>query len=135
MNQLKRTRQSVHTADDAKGWLQINQKNKRWAPKRSWQRLDQLPAPCRNYVHSVDWTCSDKVESVSSLCCQPLELKRADEVERRVAPDGVLEAVDVATDRVGRLGPALECHAPDEFGLQRLEEGLDHRVVEAISLP
>ncbi len=51
-----------------------------------------------------------------------------------MAPDGVVEVVDVAADGSGRLGTALEDGAPDEFGLQRLEEGLDHRVVVAISL-
>lgn len=51
-----------------------------------------------------------------------------------MAPDGVVESVDVAADRGGRLGPGLEDGAPDELGLQRLEEGPDHRVIVAISL-
>ena len=37
-----------------------------------------------------------------------------------MAPDGAVEAVDVAADRDGRLGPAPEAGAPDEFGLERL---------------
>lgn len=38
---------------------------------------------------------------------QPLELKRADEVERRMAPDGIVESVDAARDRGGRLCPGV----------------------------
>ena len=34
----------------------------------------------------------------SILCCPPFELKRADEVERRMAADGIVEAVDVTAD-------------------------------------
>ena len=51
-----------------------------------------------------------------------------------MASDGIVEAVDIASDCGGRFGPALEDGAPDEFGLQRLEERLDHGVVEAVSL-
>ena len=69
----------------------------------------------------------------SLLRGQPFELKRADEVERRMAPDGVVEAVDVVADRGCRLDPALEDGAPDELGLERLEEGLDHGVIKAVS--
>lgn len=39
------------------------------------------------------------------LCGLPLELKRADEVERGMEPDGVVEAIDVSADRGGDLGP------------------------------
>lgn len=53
------------------------------------------------------------------LRCPPFELKRADEVEREMAADWVVEAVDVTADRGGRLGAALEDGTPDEFGLQR----------------
>ncbi len=68
------------------------------------------------------------------LRCPPFELKRADEVERRMAPDRVVEAVDISTDRGGRLGPGLEDGAPDEFGFQGLEEALDHGIIVAVSL-
>ena len=51
-----------------------------------------------------------------------------------MSPDGIVEAVDIASDFGGRFSPAPEDSAPDEFGLQRLEERLDHGVVEAVSL-
>src|SRR6202041_766126 len=70
----------------------------------------------------------------SILRCPPFELKRADEVERRMAADGIVEAVDVTADCDRRFDPALEDGAPDEFGLEGLEERLDHGVVEAVSL-
>src|SRR5258708_13025067 len=71
----------------------------------------------------------------SILRCPPFELKRADEVERRMAADGIVEAVDVTADCARGFDPALEYGAPDEFGLEGLEERLDHGVVEAVSLP
>ena len=64
----------------------------------------------------------------------PFELGGADEVERRVAPQGIVEAVDVAGQVVSRLGPGQEHGAPHEFALQGLEERLDHRVVVAVPL-
>ena len=49
--------------------------------------------------------------------------------------DGVVEAIDVAADGSRGVGACLEGGAPDEFGFQRLEECLDHGVVEAVSPP
>ena len=46
-----------------------------------------------------------------------------------MAPDGIVESVDVAPDRVLGFSPALEDGAPDQFGFQGLEEGLDNSVV------
>ena len=73
------------------------------------------------------------MESVFDFTPPFSELKRADEVERRMA-DGSVEAVDVTADCAGGFDPALEEGAPDEFGLEGLEERLDHGVVEAVSL-
>src|ERR1700722_6987884 len=70
----------------------------------------------------------------SILRCPPFELKRADKVERRMAADGIVEAVDITADCDRGFDPALEDGAPDEFGLEGLEERLDHGVVEAVSL-
>lgn len=53
----------------------------------------------------------------------------ADEVERQMAPDRVIEAVDVMGDR----SPCPEDGAPDELGFQCLEERLDHRIVITIA--
>src|ERR1700733_12588301 len=47
---------------------------------------------------------------------------------------GIVEAVDVTADCDRGFDPALEDGAPDEFGLEGLEERLDHGVVEAVSL-
>ena len=48
-----------------------------------------------------------------------------------MAPDRIVEAVDITADRELSLGSCLEDGAPDEFGFQRLEERLDHRICEA----
>jgi hypothetical protein len=47
---------------------------------------------------------------------------------------GFVEAVDIASDFGGRFSPAPEDSAPDEFGLQRLEERLDHGVDAPMSV-
>src|SRR3954467_10531116 len=51
-----------------------------------------------------------------------------------MAPAGIVEAVAVAGQSLGRLSSRLEDGAPDQFALQRLEERLDHRVVIAVAL-
>ena len=51
-----------------------------------------------------------------------------------MAADGIVEAVDVTADCACGFDPALEDGAPDEFGLEGLEERLDHGVVEAVAL-
>ena len=43
-----------------------------------------------------------------------------------MAADGIVEAVDVTADCDRRFDPALEDGVPDEFGLEGLEERLDH---------
>jgi integrase-like protein len=70
----------------------------------------------------------------SILPCPPFELKWADEVERRMAAEGIVEAVDVTADCDRGFDPAREDGAPDAFGLEGLEERLDHGVVEAVCL-
>lgn len=50
-----------------------------------------------------------------------------------MAPDGVVEAVDVAADGVLRLQAGCEDGAPDELGFQGFEERLHHGVIVAIS--
>src|SRR6478609_5268773 len=77
---------------------------------------------------------SEEWRAVLVLRDPPLELKRALEVEGRMAADGIIEGVDVSADGGCRVGPALEDGAPDEFALQRFEEGFDHRVIVAVSL-
>lgn len=59
---------------------------------------------------------------------------RADIVERGVAPDRVVEAVDIAGNGLRGLVTGIEDGAPDHLGFDRLEERLDHSVVVAISL-
>jgi hypothetical protein len=46
----------------------------------------------------------------------------------------VVEAVDVAGQGAMRFSPGLEHGAPDQFGLEGLEERLDHGVVVAVPL-
>ena len=50
-----------------------------------------------------------------------------------MAPDGVVEAVDIAGNGLRGLGAGVEDGSPDEFGFDRLEERLDHGVIVAIS--
>lgn len=47
---------------------------------------------------------------------------------------GVVEAVDVSEERIGHLLSCLPLVPPDEFSLQRFEEGLDKGVIITISL-
>jgi hypothetical protein len=51
-----------------------------------------------------------------------------------MASDGIVEAIDIAADGDCGIVPRLEGGAPDEFGFQRLEERLDHRIVVAVAL-
>jgi hypothetical protein len=92
------------------------------------------PELCGKLGDGVSGLAPHLRRAFSSLRGLPLELKRADEVERRMAADGIVEAVDIAPDCGGRFSSAPEDGAPDEFGLQRLEERLDHGVIEAVSL-
>jgi len=64
----------------------------------------------------------------------PLELDRAGEGQRRVTAAGIVEAIDVTSQRDDGLRSRLERGAPDQLVLQRLEERLDHRIVKAVAL-
>jgi hypothetical protein len=50
-----------------------------------------------------------------------------------MAKDGGIEAVDVSAEGGCGVGVCFEGGAPDELGFERLEERLDHGVVEAVS--
>lgn len=63
-----------------------------------------------------------------SACDLSFELDWAEEVKRGVSPDRVVEAVDITGDSLSGLLACQECRWPDEFGFQRLEEGLDHGI-------
>ena len=62
------------------------------------------------------------------------ELSRAYEVESGMAPEGIVEPVDIAANSLVGLLAGVEDSAPDELGFQGLEERLDHGVVIAIPL-
>src|SRR3954466_1773066 len=62
------------------------------------------------------------------------ELSRAYEIEGGMAPDGIVEPIDVAANSSVRLLAGVEDGPPDEFGFQGLEERLHHGVVIAIPL-
>lgn len=51
-----------------------------------------------------------------------------------MAPDGIVEPVDVAANRPGSFLAGVEDGPPDKLGFEGLEEGFDHRVVVAVSL-
>ena len=75
-----------------------------------------------------------KWRGICSVGRLSLELGGAEVVERRVAPHGVVEAVDIAGNGLPGLGAGVEDGAPDELGFDRLEERLDHGVIEAVAL-
>src|SRR5215218_7381196 len=60
------------------------------------------------------------------------ELSRAYEVEGGMAPDGIVEPVDVAANSPACLLAGVEDGPPDELGFQGLEERLDHGIAVAI---
>src|SRR6187431_704479 len=62
------------------------------------------------------------------------ELSRAYKVEGGMAPDGIVEPVDVAANGLVGFVAGVEDGPPDELGFQGLEERLDHGVVVAIPL-
>src|SRR3954463_10499558 len=62
------------------------------------------------------------------------ELSRAGEVEGGMAPDGIVEPIDVAANGLVCLLAGVEDGPPDELGFQGLEERLHHGVVIAIPL-
>ncbi len=51
-----------------------------------------------------------------------------------MAPDGIVEPVDVAANGLVGFLAGVEDGAPDELGFQGLEERLNHGVVVTISL-
>src|SRR4051794_20937612 len=62
------------------------------------------------------------------------ELSRAYEVEGGMAPDGIVEPVDVAANNPVGLLAGAEDSPPDDLGFQGLKERLHHGVVVAIPL-
>src|SRR5215218_9489955 len=62
------------------------------------------------------------------------ELSRAGEVESGMAPEGIVEPVDVAANSPVCLLSGIEDGPPDELGFQGLEERFHHGVVIAIPL-
>src|SRR3954449_5564395 len=62
------------------------------------------------------------------------ELSRAYEVEGGMAPDGIVEPVDVAANGLVGFVAGVEDGPPDELGFQGLKERLHHSVVVAIPL-
>ncbi len=102
-------------------------------PSQAAASFDAPVGGIHGSAHFAGWTCLALVES-GVVSAAPLELGGADEAERRVTAAGIVEAIDVTGQRADGLGSRLERGAPDQLALQRLEERLDHRVVEAISL-
>ena len=74
-------------------------------------------------------------ERLAHFPCLLLEGDGALEAERRMAPDGVIEPVDVSGDSVFGLSACLPRDRPDQLRLDGLEERLDHRVVIAVPAP
>src|SRR5712692_1667863 len=62
------------------------------------------------------------------------ELSRACEVEGGMAPDGIVEPVDVAANGVVGFLAGVEDGPPDELRFQGLKERLHHGVVVAVPL-
>src|SRR6476469_82980 len=62
------------------------------------------------------------------------ELSWACEVEGGMAPEGIVEPIDVAANGLVGFMAGVEDSPPDELGFEGLEERLDHGVVVAIPL-
>src|SRR6476619_6761572 len=62
------------------------------------------------------------------------ELSWACEVEGGMAPDGIVEPIDVAANSLVGFVAGVEDSPPDELGFQGLEERLHHGVIVAIPL-
>ena len=75
-----------------------------------------------------------KWKSIGSACRSSFERRGADVVKRGVASDRISKVVDIAGKGLRGLVTGIEDGAPDELGFDRLEEGLHHRIVGAISL-
>jgi putative tryptophan/tyrosine transport system substrate-binding protein len=82
----------------------------------------------------VVWICPVLVERHWAFDDRFFELRRACEVESRMAPDGIVEPVDVAANGLVGFLASVKDGPPDELGFQGLEERLHHGVVVAISL-
>lgn len=63
-----------------------------------------------------------KWRGICSALRSSFELRRADVVERRMAPDGVVEAVDVAGNGLRGFVAGVEDCSPDELGSDGLED-------------
>ena len=63
----------------------------------------------------------------------PFVLDRGDPAESRVAPAGVIEALDELEDRHPSLRVAAEGTAPQQLRFERREEALGHGVVVRIA--
>ncbi len=62
------------------------------------------------------------------------ELYGTEVVERGMAPNRVVEAVDISGNVPLGVGACEESGSPDQLGFQRLEERRDHRIVIAVAL-
>ena len=78
------------------------------------------------------WSCPDLVEGHRfGFPRRRLEGDGRDVAQCGMPPDGIAEPVDVSPKGDFGLPPGLEQGAPDEVGLDGLEHGLDHGIVEA----
>src|SRR5256885_10019395 len=73
-------------------------------------------------------------EGLAQLAAIFFELSRACEVEGGMAPDEIVEPVDIAANGLVGFLAGVEDGPPDELGFQSLKERLHHGVVVAISL-
>jgi hypothetical protein len=87
----------------------------------------------REAIAEALWTCVTLEESNLVSLPPIFRTWRAAEAQRRMAPDGIVEAINIPADGVFGFGSSLEDGAPDELGFQRFEERLDHRIVVTIA--
>ncbi len=85
------------------------------------------------------WTSPYLVEShllfpVIDPICQ-FELCRTDIAKARMPSARIVEPFDVLSNCLASLAACRECGPPDEFGLDGLEDRLDHGVVIAVATP
>src|SRR5712691_6039494 len=97
-------------------------------------RSSGLPRQRSDLARSKRGLAAFSWRGIGSFGGRFFELSRACEVEGGMAPDGIVEPVDIAANGLVGFLAGVEDGPPDELGFQGLKERLHHGVVVAISL-
>ena len=120
---LVHDRPGIHRNDGFRGWWAVAQSTVRSPVTPLAKRWNRKPREKQVGLAPVWW------RAVCSLPVCHFELDRALVAERRVPSDRIVEPIDVSGHRVLGLAAGLPDDRPDQFGLDGLEERLDHGVI------